>query len=92
MSEEEDSTPCTAFGAKKRDDGNYPAAKMSHQCSLSKISNAQGACRASQVTMGCHEYNYCDQTFLTPQGKSSHENAHKAKDHRLKKGARLMEG
>ena len=85
MSAEEHSTPCTAFGAKKRDDGNYPDAKMAHQCSLSNMFNAQGDHRASQVTMGCHECDYCNQTFLPPQGKASHENAHRAKDRRLKK-------
>ena len=85
MSAEDHYTPCTAFGAKKRDDGNYPADKMAHQCSLSKIFNAQGARRASQVTLGCQECDYCDQTFLTPQGKASHKNAYRAKDHRLKK-------
>ena len=85
MTAEEHSTPCTAFGTKKRDDGNYPAAKMAHHCSLSKMFNAQGDRRASQVTPGCHECDYCDQTFLAPQGKASHENAHRAKDHRLKK-------
>ena len=47
--------------------------------------NAQGARRASQVTPECHECDYCDQTFLTLQGKASHKNAHRAKDHRLKK-------
>ena len=35
--------------------------------------------------MGCHECDYCNQTFLPPQGKASHENAHRAKDRRLKK-------
>ena len=85
MSAEEHYISCTAFGAKKRDDGHYPAAKMAHQCSLSKMFNAQGARCASQVTPGCHECDYCNQTFLTPQGKASHKNAHRAEDHRLKK-------
>ena len=85
VSAEEHSTPCTAFGAKKRDDGHYQVAKMAHQCSLSKIFNAQGAPRASQVNLGCHECNYCDQAFFTPQGKASHKNSHRAKYHRIKK-------
>ena len=85
MSAEEHSTPCTAFGANKRDGGNYPSAKMAHQCSLSKMFNAQVARCAYQVTPGCHECDYCNQTFLTPQGKASHKNAHRAKDHRIKK-------
>ena len=85
MSGEEHSTPCTEFSAKKRDDGNYPVAKMAHQCLLSKMFNAQGARRASKVTLGCHECNYCDQTFITPQGKASHKKAHRAKDPKLRK-------
>ena len=92
MSAEDHSTPCTAFGAKKRDNVHYPAANMAHQCSLSKMFNAQGARHASQVTPGCHECDYFDQRFLTPQGKTSRENSHRAKDHRLKKGGRLIEG
>ena len=58
---------------------------MAHQCSLSKMFNTQGARRASQVTPRCHECNYFGQTFLTPQGKASHKNAHRGKDYRLKK-------
>ena len=84
MSAEEHSTPSTALGAKKRDGGHYPAVKMAQQCSLSNMVNAQGARRASQVTPVCHECDYYDQTFLTPQGKASHKNAHRAKDNRLK--------
>ena len=85
MTAEEHSTPCTAFGTKKKDDGHYPYAKMAHQCSISKMFISQGARRASQVTPGCRECNYCDQTFLASQGKTSYENAHIVKDHRLKK-------
>ena len=85
MSAEEHSTPCTAFGAKKRDGGHDPASKITHHCSLSKMFNAQGARRASQVTPGCHECDYCDQTFLISQGKASHKNTHRANDYRLKK-------
>ena len=79
MSAEEHSTPCNAFGVKKRDNGHYPDANMAHKCSLSKIFNAQGAQCASQATPGCRECDYYN------QGKASHKNAHRANDYRLKK-------
>ena len=56
------------------------------QTSIAKWACAKNARLVVVIQEGIYKCNYCDETFKTPQGKASHEQMHKAKDDKLKRG------